>query len=278
MKKLFLTLTLLMTFTLAACAQPTLSNETPSFNPQETSTLLTIDINPSITFTLDEDGVITGYVLSNEDAEIVAADLTFIGLTYEDALELFLNAAIETGYVDVTRSDNLVVVTLTSGAESTLASFKEEVENRIQSYLDQRDIEGAVVNGEEYYEELQALADTYGINMGRVILIQAAIQNDPTLTFEEALAIEPETLKDTLKTDFESRIQTYQADYEEEALKVKEEIKAYIETKVAEYQAAVEAGDIDPPTTREALKEVLLEQFSAFRNQLEENAAPSEDE
>lgn len=267
-----------MTFTLAACAQPTLSNETPSFNPQETSTLLTIDINPSITFTLDEDGVITGYVLSNEDAEIVAADLTFIGLKYEDALELFLNAAIETGYVDVTRSDNLVVVTLTSGAESTLASFKEEVENRIQSYLDQRDIEGAVVNGEEYYEELQALADTYGINMGRVILIQAAIQNDPTLTFEEALAIEPETLKDTLKTDFESRIQTYQADYEEEALKVKEEIKAYIETKVAEYQAAVEAGEIDPPTTREALKEVLLEQFSAFRNQLEENAAPSEDE
>ncbi len=269
MKKLFLTLTLLAVFTLAACSQPTLSNETPTYNPQDASTIMTIDINPSITFTLDEDGVITSYVLSNEDAEIVAADLSFIGLTYDEALDLFLDAAIETGYVDVTRSDNVVVVTITQEAEADYEAFQAEVEAKIADHLSQSGIQAAVENGQEYYEEIRELAESNDISVGRVILIQAALRNDESLTFEEALATDPEVLKETLKADFDARIETYKAEREAEAAAVKEEIKALVEARIEEYRAAVDAGEVTPPETAEELRNQLLEEFRRFKEELE---------
>jgi len=269
MKKLFLTLTLLAVFTLAACSQPSLSNETPTYNPQDASTIMTIDINPSITFTLDEDGVITSYVLSNEDAEIVAADLSFIGLTYDEALDLFLDAAIETGYVDVTRSDNVVVVTITQEAEADYEAFQAEVEAKIADHLSQSGIQAAVENGQEYYEEIRELAESNDISVGRVILIQAALRNDESLTFEEALATDPEVLKETLKADFDARIETYKAEREAEAAAVKEEIKALVEARIEEYRAAVDAGEVTPPETAEELRNQLLEEFRRFKEELE---------
>lgn len=269
MKKLFLTLTLLAVFTLAACSQPTLSNETPTYNPQDASTIMTIDINPSITFTLDEDGVITSYVLSNEDAEIVAADLTFIGLTYDDALDLFLDAAIETGYVDVTRSDNVVVVTITQEAEADYEAFQAEVEAKIADHLSQSGIQAAVENGQDYYEEIRELAESNDVSVGRVILIQAAMRNDGSLTFDDALAIDPDVLKETLRADFDARLETYKAEREEEAAAIKEEIRTLVETRIEEYRAAVEAGEVTPPETGEELRNQLLEEFRRFKEELE---------
>lgn len=269
MKKLFLTFTLLAVFFLAACAEPTLSDETPTYDPQDASTLITVDINPSITFTLDEDGVITGYVLSNEDAEIVAADLTFIGLTYEDALELFLDAAIETGYVDVTRTDNVVVVTITQDAEAGYEAFQAEVQAQIARHLSNSGIQAAVENGSDYYEEIRELAEANDVSVGRIILIRAAMRNDETLTFEAALETDPEVLKETLQADFEARVEAYKAEREGEASAVKDEIKALVEARIAEYEASVKAGEIVPPESREELKDQLVEQFRRFKEELE---------
>lgn len=269
MKKLFVTFTLLAVFFLAACAEPTLSDETPTYDPQDASTLITVDINPSITFTLDEDGVITGYVLSNEDAEIVAADLTFIGLTYEDALELFLDAAIETGYVDVTRTDNVVVVTITQDAEAGYEAFQAEVQAQIARHLSNSGIQAAVENGSDYYEEIRELAEANDVSVGRIILIRAAMRNDETLTFEAALETDPEVLKETLQADFEARVEAYKAEREGEASAVKDEIKALVEARIAEYEASVEAGEIVPPESREELKDQLVEQFRRFKEELE---------
>ncbi len=269
MKKIFLSITLLAIIFLAACAEPTLTDETPTYNPEDASTVMTIDINPSITFTLDEDGVITGYVLSNEDAEIVAADLSFIGLTYEAALELFLDSAIETGYVDVTRSDNVVVVSLTSSAEEDLESLRASVQSRIQTYLDNKGVQAAVEDGAAYYEDIQATADDYDISVGHVILIRAAMRNDETLTFDEALATDREVLRETLYADFESQLNEYQSEREEEAAQIKDDIKELVQARIQEYRDAVDSGDETPPQTREELRNQLIEEFRKFKEDLD---------
>ena len=269
MKKIFLSITLLAIIFLAACAEPTLTDETPTYNPEDASTVMTIDINPSITFTLDEDGVITGYVLSNEDAEIVAADLSFIGLTYEAALELFLDSAIETGYVDVTRSDNVVVVSLTSSFEEDLESLRASVQSRIQTYLDNKGVQAAVEDGAAYYEDIQATADDYDISVGHVILIRAAMRNDETLTFDEALATDREVLRETLYADFESQLNEYQSEREEEAAQIKDDIKELVQARIQEYRDAVDSGDETPPQTREELRNQLIEEFRKFKEDLD---------
>lgn len=78
-----LVLGLAVILTLSACSEQL----------EETSAseiYVAIDINPSIEFIVDEEDVVTSYNLVNEDALILCADIDFIGMNIEDAVELFI--------------------------------------------------------------------------------------------------------------------------------------------------------------------------------------------
>lgn len=269
MKKILLSIMLGTVIILAACSEPPLNEDTPTYEPEDASTFITVDINPSITFTLDEDEVITSYVLSDEDAEIIAADLDFVGLTYDEALDLYLNAAIETGYVDVTRTDNVVVVTTTNKAEEEYADFQARVQDRVAFHLSESGVQASIEDGAQYYDEIREQAEANDISVGRVILIRAAMRNDETLTFEEALKIEPDTLRTTLQEDFKDRIEAYNASRENEAASFKAEIRDLVQARIAEYREAIENGEEVPPESRRDLKDDLIDEFRRFKEELE---------
>ncbi len=83
-------------------------------------------MNPGVEFIRDEDENIVSIQLLNEDAEIVAADLELEGLRYKVALAEFLDAAIETGYIDVDSDEN--VITVTADDEAVQEERKADVE------------------------------------------------------------------------------------------------------------------------------------------------------
>ena len=94
-----LVLGLAVVFTLAACADL-------GKNSQASEIIVGIDINPSIEFTVDENDIVTSFNLVNEDALILCADVEFIGMNVEEAIELFIQLATEAGFIDVEAEDN----------------------------------------------------------------------------------------------------------------------------------------------------------------------------
>ncbi len=258
MKKLLLSLILVTLLTLSACQQGT-PQEQPSFVGQvNTQTLIQIDINPSITFVLDEEDYVVAIIINNEDAEIITADLVLLGLKWEDALEAYLTAAQETGYLNITRNDNQVTISLSSEGKADLDVFKHAVQNRVSAFLDREDIQGQITAGEKYFEDLETIAAENNVTVPQWILIQAALRADETLTLEAALELSTEELQTILQATYQARMIQARAS--------KEELRAIIEAEVEAAMAALESGELIPPRSYEELRAMIRERFKSYRD------------
>ncbi len=223
MKKLLALLGVItLASTLAACNIDT----TDDTQDLKEGTYLAVDINPSIEFIVNEDGIIESYNLVNEDAEIVAADLDFTGMTYEEALEVYLNAAEETGYIDANAEDNAVYISTSEDASDTEEPTEEEgteeepadeegntevplnedgtlreaVKEQIRTHFEEKGIMGAAFDA-NLEEEYGALAEEYDIGLGRVRMISRAVTLQEDLTFEEAVEMNQGEIMNILRTE-----------------------------------------------------------------------------
>ncbi|MFW6299113.1 MAG: anti-sigma-I factor RsgI family protein, partial [Bacillota bacterium] len=133
MRRIFALVSILtLSFTLAACSIDDLSatdslnnsEDTPEESSEE-STYLTVDINPSVEFIVNEDDEIESYSALNEDGEVVIADLDLEGKDYEEALDIYLEEATELGYIDVDADDNAVYVSTNEDDEATTEDSEE---------------------------------------------------------------------------------------------------------------------------------------------------------
>lgn len=157
MKRVFsvvLVLTMLLScFALFSCA-PKKNNEA-----KEQSTRMTIDINPSVEFMLDEENKVVSVTALNDDGAILIAGEVFLGLSAEEAGALVIEIAKETGYlIDSAKSDANEVKLSISGDSSYAESLKASVKDSIQDKLSELNI-GGVVNelNELMLDELKSL-------------------------------------------------------------------------------------------------------------------------
>lgn len=180
MKKLFMVLvTLGAVLGLAACS---------TTSAKESEYYVSVDINPSIEFIVDEDDVVVSYELLNEDAEIIAADIDFVGMNVEDAMALFIEKATEAGYIDVTSDENAVLITvLGEDDDEGVGELRDRLRNRAQNEFARRNILGSIITEDYTTEDLIAEADELGVSPGKLRLIKAAQQVDESLTTEDAI-------------------------------------------------------------------------------------------
>jgi hypothetical protein len=126
--------------------------------PKEKTTRMTIDLNPSVQFMLDEENRVVSVTALNDDGAILIAGEAFIGLSAEEASELFLELARQIGYlVDSEALENEIKVSI-SGASEYASKLRENVKSSIQEKLDELDIGATIKQIEEIGEsELRAL-------------------------------------------------------------------------------------------------------------------------
>lgn len=147
-----------------------------------------VDINPSIEFIVDENDIVTSYNLANEDALILCADVDFIGMNIEDAVELFITLATEAGFIDVEAEDNAVLFTVLGGDEDALVEqLQERIRVRASRYFARNFINAEIFTEDFTQEDLLVQAEELGITAGKLKLILLAQSYDETLTMEVAI-------------------------------------------------------------------------------------------
>lgn len=209
MKKLFVLFSgLMLVFTLVGCnlAEDTLS---------ENTSLLIIDVNPSIEIILDEDDSVISVGLLNEDAEIALADIELEGLHVDEAIDAINAALIETGYIDAASDENIITITTSDESRS------DEMKERMRTSLNNRGI-GASIFGGEMLEEYYDLAEAYDIGVGRVRLIARAVEIDEDLTFEEALELSQSEIMTILRNEHRQMMDEFIAERREFARGMRE--------------------------------------------------------
>ena len=136
-----------------SCSEPT---------PKEgTVTRMTVDINPSVEFMVDDQNKVVSVTALNDDGSILVAGEAFIGKTPEEAVEMMVTLATETGYLvkgNVEADENTVKISV-SGNDKYAEALLAKVEKTADSVMDKLDVKGAVEKVEAMATEgLRALA------------------------------------------------------------------------------------------------------------------------
>jgi len=157
-------------------------------------TYVSIDINPSIEFIVDENDVIVSFNLLNEDAEIICAGIDFVGMNIEEAAALFIELATEGGFIDVTSDDNAVLITVIGDDETELEirmteELQQRIRNRVMRFMALNYINGEVLTEDFTQEDLIAQAEELGVSPGKLKLVLLAQTIDEELLLEDGLAM-----------------------------------------------------------------------------------------
>lgn len=223
----------------------------------EVPRMISIDINPAIEMIIDVQGYVFSIMYKNEDAEIVGAGLELVGKTYQEALQLYMNAAVETGYIDVERNDNGVALMASSLDDELDETFRLQIQTMLQTYFQENALGAVVINKAEVNEEVETLVETYDISYGFAKLILSYLEAYPEEVIEDVLLLEPAELIEDLASFQISYQAQYQSEKEADALLIKNEMKLAVQTKVQAHQDAVAAGTKTQPDMTGVMEQYL---------------------
>jgi len=168
---------------------------------------VSVDINPSIEFIVDEEDIVATFNFTNEDAEILCADIDFIGMNIEEAVELFVELATEAGFIDVDGVDNAVLITVLGDENDELVEgIKERVRTRVMRYMAMHYINGQVFTEEFTQADIVAQANELGVTPGKLKLALLAQTVDAELVLEDAIAMTVKDLLEKVKTQHQANI------------------------------------------------------------------------
>lgn len=114
-------------------------------------TIMNISCNPSVEFILDKNNKVLSVTALNEDGNIIIIDENFIGLQAEEAAELFVKVAKETGFIineSLNENQNNIEVSI-SGDTTKAKNLYTKVKSKMKDFLDSNDIISTIKQGKE---------------------------------------------------------------------------------------------------------------------------------
>ena len=179
------------------------------FKEKEAKSMVTIDTNPSIELVVDEKDKVVSVRGANDDGKLVLYGEKVVGKDVEKAVEIIIQAEIDTGYIVANAQIGANQFSLTVSSDTTVESSEliNSIQNKVKEVCENNNIAIAL-------EESKALA--------RSELEKLALELDPTLTEERVKEMETSQLLAVVKLYQLETVELYNAKLEELYTDVKE--------------------------------------------------------
>lgn len=146
---------------------------------QAADSVVTLDINPSISLTVDTAETVTNVTPLNDDGKAVLGGMELEGTNLETAVNALIGACLQKGYLDELQNAILVSVEDNDAARAT------QLQSDLTAAISGAFQEGSVLTQTVTASgDLTALAQQYGISTGKASLIQEVVAQDSTLSFD----------------------------------------------------------------------------------------------
>ena len=179
------------------------------FKEKEAKSMVTIDTNPSIELVVDEKDKVVSVRGANDDGKLVLYGEKVVGKDVEKAVEIIIQAEIDTGYIVANAQIGANQFSLTVSSDTTVESSEliNSIQNKVKEVCENNHIGIAL-------EESKALA--------RSELEKLALELDPTLTEERVKEMETSQLLAVVKLYQLETVELYNSKLEELYTNVKE--------------------------------------------------------
>ncbi len=223
----------------------------------EAKSYMTVDINPSIEFTLDKDNKIVSVTALNDDGAVLISGTAFAGKTAEEGAKLVVELATQQGYLvkgEASKNADEVNIAVTGNTE-TAKKIYENVKGKVDKYIEDSGIAAAVKEGQaKGVEELRKMAIAMGLDKDEAVKMDA----------EALIKYIGESRKETAELMSEElRQMYYKAKNTEIKVAENEAVVKAIGTVDEAYKSAVEQLD----NAKEALKsaeKAILDAYNTY--------------
>lgn len=148
-------------------------------NAQKYTSLVTLDINPSIQIQLDDDHKVVDAIAVNDDAKKVLQDMDLKQADANVALNALLGSLVKNGYLNA--NQNTVLLSVENDDETKRTALEEELSQYIYTTLQNYSIEGAIYSQNiDIDDDIENLMKKYSISYGKANLIEDIMDDDQT--------------------------------------------------------------------------------------------------
>lgn len=149
---------------------------------------ISLDVNPSIEINVNRHERVLGTTALNEDGEVVMGNMDLSGSHLEVAVNAVIGSMLRHGYLSELANSILVSVDHNDPAKG--AELQKKLAREIDALLRTNNFSGAVLSQTISAEkELQKLADTYGITIGKAQLIRRIMEKNRLHRFEDLVSL-----------------------------------------------------------------------------------------
>ena len=128
----------------------------------EVDSIITLDVNPSISIDIDQNETVMAVQALNDDAEKVIGDMDLQGTDLDVTVNALIGSMLKNGYLD--EAKNSILVTVENDDQARGDELKEQITNDIKKVFSEDGLEAAVLSQTlTEDEQIDALAQQYGI-------------------------------------------------------------------------------------------------------------------
>ena len=145
---------------------------------QKYTSLVTLDVNPSIQLHLDEDDKVIEAIAVNDDAKKVLQDMELEQADANVAMNAVLGSLVKNGYLNA--NQNTVLLSVENDDDQARVALEDELSQYIYTALKSYSIEGAIYSQDiDIDDDVESLMNKYSISYGKANLIEDIIdEND----------------------------------------------------------------------------------------------------
>lgn len=143
-----------------------------------------VDLNPSISLSINSRERVTSVKANNADGEIVIQDLDLKNTDINTAVNALLGSLIRHGYID--EAHNMLLLSLECENREYGNILKERLSKDMNAYLDTYVGKGIVLKQEvDSDDDLEDFAEDYSITIGKAKLVLSALLDHPEWNAQE---------------------------------------------------------------------------------------------
>lgn len=149
---------------------------------------VSLDVNPSIEIKVNKKDKVIAVNALNEDARIVIDDMDFKGSSLDITVNALVGSMLKNGYInDITNS---ILVSVDADNQAKGSNLQQKLTDEINSLINTDNFSGAVLSQTVAHDnELEKLADTYGITLGKAQLIRQITTQNTLYAFKDLVAL-----------------------------------------------------------------------------------------
>lgn len=149
---------------------------------------VSLDVNPSIEIKVNEKERVLDVTAQNEDGRTVIGDMDFAGSDLDVAVNALIGSMLRNGYLS--ELANSILISVDNNDPAKGAALQQKLTDEVNALLQTNTFSGAVLSQTiSADKELQQLADTYDITLGKAQLIKQITEQNPLYSFEKLVPL-----------------------------------------------------------------------------------------